>query len=118
MSDLSCDETWQRGFEDPGKLAPREDADDEADAIQPEVPAAVAAAAIGDDLPVPPYTEADKAEDGLKCFYTNCAYQTTSYGSLLHHCKNKHGRRFSELRGTYLHTMGTPYSARGSGSSS
>jgi hypothetical protein len=118
MSDLSCDETWPRGFEDPGKLAPRGDADDEADAIQAEVPAAVtdyasdstdtisAAAAMGDDPPVPPYTEADKAEDGLKCFYTNCAYQTTSYGSLLHHCKNKHGRRFSELRGTYLHTMG------------
>jgi len=29
MSDLSCDETWQRGLEDLGKLAPREDADGE-----------------------------------------------------------------------------------------
>jgi hypothetical protein len=29
MSDLSCDETWQRGLEDLGKLASRGDADDE-----------------------------------------------------------------------------------------
>ena len=57
-------------------------------------------------LPVPPYTPVDKAEDGLRCFYPGCTFVTNSWGSLLGHVRNKHGRKLSELNGTYLHMMG------------
>ena len=83
-------------------------------AVPPEVLAAATEEALATGgpneqttrLPVPPYTAADKAEDGLQCFYEGCPFMTYKYGNLLDHCRNKHGRKFSELNGTYLHTMG------------
>ena len=57
-------------------------------------------------LPVPPYTAADKAEDGLLCFCEGCAYKTKSYGNLLCHVINFHGRKLTDLKGSYLYSQG------------
>jgi len=57
-------------------------------------------------LPVPPYTAADKAADGLLCFCEGCAYKTKSYGNLLCHVINFHGRKLTDLKGSYLYSQG------------
>ena len=57
-------------------------------------------------LPIPPYTSADKAEDGLRCFYEGCAHKNDCYGNLLSHVINFHGRKLTDLKGSYLYSQG------------
>jgi hypothetical protein len=57
--------------------------------------------------PPPPYDATSKVEEGLKCYYTDCKCKPfKKWGSILDHVRNKHKRKYSELQGTYLHTMG------------
>lgn len=56
--------------------------------------------------PEPPYTDADDIAQGAKCYYNDCDYTGTSWGSVFQHVRSHHKRLMKELKGTFLHTAG------------
>ena len=58
-------------------------------------------------IPEQIYKEGDDPSQGLTCCYGGCNFRGRSWISIFSHVRNRHGRKYSELKGTYLYRKAT-----------
>jgi hypothetical protein len=66
------------------------------------------AMAVADpEVPELIYKEGDDPSQGLVCCYGGCDFRGFSWHSIFTHVRLRHGRKYANLRGTYLYRKGT-----------